>query len=104
VVVVDPGPAGFWMARTFPTSELGSVVVPATVAPGFAAAAALVAGLRGRPAVAVTTAPSDETTGSVLEAARRRGVGVDLRSWDENIDWSCLDSLVAVAGNIVAWT
>jgi thiamine pyrophosphate-dependent acetolactate synthase large subunit-like protein len=104
IVIADPGPAGFWVARTFPTSELGSVVVPATTAPGFAAAAAVVAGRRGRPAVAVTTAPTDETTGAVLEAAARRGVGVDLRAWDENIDWSCLDSLVAVAGNVVAWT
>jgi len=104
VVIADPGPAGFWMARTFPTSELGSVVVPATTAPGFAAAAAVVAGLRGRAAIAVTTAPTDETTGAVLDAAARRGVGVDVRAWDENIDWSCLDSLVAVAGNVVAWT
>jgi thiamine pyrophosphate-dependent acetolactate synthase large subunit-like protein len=104
LVIADPGPAGFWVARTFPTSELGSVVVPATMAPGFAAAAAVVAGLRGRHAVALTTAPTDETTGAVLEAASRRGVGVDLRAWDETIDWSCLDSLVAVAGNVVAWT
>lgn len=104
IVVADPGPAGFWVARTFPTSELGSVVVPATIAPGFAAAAAMVAVLRGRPAVALTTAPTDEATGAVLDAAARRGVDVDLRAWDENIDWSCLDSLVAVAGNVVAWT
>jgi len=104
IAIADPGPAGFWVARTFPTSELGSVVVPATIAPGFAAAAAVVAGLRGRPAVAVTTAPTDETTRAVLDSAARRGVDVDLRVWDENIDWSCLDSLVAVAGNVVAWT
>ena len=104
IVIADAGPAGFWMARTFPTSELGSVVVPATTAPGFAAAAAVVAGRRRRPAVAVTSAPTDATTGAVLEAAARRGMGVDLRAWDENIDWSCLDSLVAVAGNVVAWT
>ena len=45
VVVADPGPAGFWVARAFPTTEPGSVLVPATNAPGTAAAAALL----GRP-------------------------------------------------------
>ena len=44
VVVADPGPAGFWIARTLPTSFPGSVCVPAMRVEGFAAAAALVCG------------------------------------------------------------
>jgi len=104
VVIADPGPVGFWFARTFPTSELGSVVVPATVAPGFAAAGALVAGLRGRQAVAVTAEPVDDATQAVLESAARREVVIDFNVWGDNIEWSCLDSLVAVAGPVVAWT
>ena len=104
VVIADPGPVGFWFARTFPTSELGSVVVPATVAPGFAAAGALVAGLRGRPAMAVTADPLDDATTAVLESAARRGVVIDIHAWGDNIEWSCLDSLIAVAGDVVAWT
>jgi thiamine pyrophosphate-dependent acetolactate synthase large subunit-like protein len=104
LVAADPGPAGFWVARTFPTTELGSVVVPATVAPGFAAAAALVAGLQGRPAVAITTDPVDDTTMAVLETAARRDIVIDLHVWGDNIEWSCLDALIAVAGDVVAWT
>src|SRR5690606_22636589 len=30
LVVAEPGLVGFWVARTFPTSEAGSVAVPAT--------------------------------------------------------------------------
>jgi hypothetical protein len=105
LIVADAGPAGFWVARTFPTTEPGSVIVPATRAPGFAAAAALVAGLDGRPAVAVTTAPVDPMTEAVLDLARTLGVAVDLRVWgdDPDVDFSRVDDLIAVAGPIVAW-
>ena len=48
LVAADPGPAGLWIARSFPTLVPGSVVVPAARQPGFAAAAALVAALDGR--------------------------------------------------------
>ena len=106
LVVADPGPAGFWIARTFPTTQPGSVIVPATRAPGFAAAAALVAGLDGRPAVGVTTAPVDPMTDAVLELAASLGVAVDLRVWgdDPDVDFSRTRDLVEVAGPVVAWT
>jgi hypothetical protein len=86
VAVADPGPAGFWVARTFPTSIPGSVCVPATRAPGFAAAAALVCALEGRPCLAVTDAgsgdgPVDPTTAAVLELARGLGTPVALQVW-----------------------
>lgn len=77
VVAADPGPAGLWVARTFPTSVLGSVVVPATAAAGIAAAIALCAALDGRPAVAVVH-PTPGGTGpgpSVDEAGLGVGVG-----------------------------
>ena len=61
LVAADPGPAGLWIARSFPTLVPGSVIVPAARQPGFAAAAALVAALAGRPAIAVTTDPVDPT-------------------------------------------
>jgi len=41
LVSADPGVAGLWFARAFPTSVLGSVLVPATRAPGIAAAPSL---------------------------------------------------------------
>jgi thiamine pyrophosphate-dependent acetolactate synthase large subunit-like protein len=85
LVAADPGTAGFWVARAFPTTVLGSVVVPAAAPQGFAAAAALVAGVRSprRPAVAVTTAPLDATSHVVIESARRLGVPLTLCVWGD---------------------
>ena len=131
VITADPGLAGLWIARTFPTTDARSIGVPATVAPGYAAAAALVARLDGRPAIAVTTAPLDPMTARVLELAEVLGVGFPLELWaDEGqlasagdhcvevraaldhdrvtrlrvpVDASHTDELVAVAGEVVAW-
>ncbi len=131
VVVADPGLAGLWVARAFPTTEAGSVVVPATVAPGFAAAAGVVASLDGRPSVAVTTSPTDDRTVAVLELAERWGAQVVLEVWGGDgdeltaeervnrtvealrsrrvsqlpvvVDFSFTDVLTEIAGPIVAW-
>ena len=131
VITADPGLAGLWIARTFPTTDARSIGVPATVAPGYAAAAALVARLDGRPAIAVTTALLDPMTTRVLELAEVLGVGFPLELWaDEGqlagagdhcvdvraaldqdrvtrlrvpVDASHTDELVAVAGEVVAW-
>jgi hypothetical protein len=85
IVVADPGPAGLWVARSFSTVTLGSVVVPATVDPGFAAAAALAAGLRRprAPAVAITAGPIGPETVAALDAARSLGVPLVLEVWGE---------------------
>lgn len=131
LVAVDPGPAGLWVARTFPTTEPGTVVVPATVAPGFAAAAALVARGRGRPSLAVTTAPVDEATSAVLALAERLGADLTVLAWGADgslaaaddvdellaaawsgasgpvvslpVDFAATSVLEAVAGPVVAW-
>jgi hypothetical protein len=86
VVVADPGAAGFWIARTFPTSFPGSVCVPATGGPGFAAAAALVCRLEGRPVLAVADQLGgvdglDDTSAALLELAESLGVAVALQLW-----------------------
>jgi hypothetical protein len=86
VVVADPGRAGFWIARTFPTSFPGSVCVPATGEAGFAAAAALVCRLEGRPCLAVSDQVGgldglDDTSAAVLELAESLGLGVALQLW-----------------------
>lgn len=86
IVVADPGPAGFWVARTFPTSFPGSVCVPATTIEGFAAAAGLVCGLEGRPCLAVShqlDGPEglDDTTSAILELAEALTVPVALQLW-----------------------
>lgn len=81
LVAVEPGVAGLWFARTFPTSVLGSVVVPAKRAPGIAAALAFVAGTRGRTAIAITTEPVDDMTRRVVDLAHARGVTLTVETW-----------------------
>jgi hypothetical protein len=86
--VADPGVAGFWIARTFPTSFPGTVCVPASAVQGFAAAAALVCGLEGRPCLAVSDqieGPEglDEPTAMVLEIAESLGVPAWLQLWGD---------------------
>ncbi|MGQ0832172.1 MAG: hypothetical protein ACT4OV_10890 [Microthrixaceae bacterium] len=92
VVVAEPGLVGFWIARTFPTSVPGSVVVPARGGSAAAHDAARALAASGRPVVLVAATPPTTTMA---------GVRVDVWSPDE-VD---LDPtpLVAVAGEIVAW-
>src|SRR5213080_1386401 len=132
VVAADPGVAGLWVARTFPTTQPGSVVVPAVAAPGIAAALGLVASLRGLPAVAVTTEPLDQTTLGVLELATELGTALAIDVWgaggpvrraeehleqlraavsepgvtivDVPVDTSLTRKLVDAAGPVVAWS
>ncbi len=131
LVVADPGPAGLWVARTFPTTEVGSVIVPSRPAPGFAVAAAIVAHLDGRAAIAVTTSPLDPVTDALLEFAGSVGASFVLAEWGADAEWadanahkvalrsalaapgvahvpvpvdfSCTRTLVEVAGEVVAW-
>lgn len=92
MAVVDAGVAGFWVARTFPTSIPNSLCVPAgdglAGSAGFAAAAALVCRMEARPVLAVTDEPGFEApeTGAVLAFAEHRGVPVALQVWrDEQV-------------------
>lgn len=131
LVVVDPGPAGLWIARAFPTTAPGSVVVPATRARGFAAAAAFVAGVDRRPTFAITTDPVDDETKQVLELARGVDVPIVLAVWGAEgpmrsssdhtaqlgealadggvrvvpvpVDFAHTRTLVQIAGPVVAW-
>jgi hypothetical protein len=81
LVAADPGPAGLWIARAFPTLVPGSVIVPAARQPGFAVAAAIAASLESRPAVAVTTDPVDPATTALLELARSWNQPFVLEVW-----------------------
>ena len=131
VVVADPGVAGLWVARTFPTTEPGSVVVPAIAAPGVGAALGLVATLRGLPVIAVTSEPLDQTSLGVLELATELGTALTIDVWgaggpvrraeehlqqlraavsepgvtivDVPVDTSLTRKLVEAAGAVVAW-
>jgi hypothetical protein len=131
VITADPGWAGLWVARTFPTTEPGSVVVPATGRRGVAAGMALVAALRGLPAIAVTTEPIDHTTLTVLELATELAASLVVDVWsaggpvrragdhlaqlraaasepgvsiiDVPVDASFTRQLINAAGPVVAW-
>ncbi len=86
LVAADPGVAGFWVARTFPASTVGSVVVPAVAQPrGLAAAAALEA-RRSRPnrsVLLVADDPLDDATLDVLAEADGLGAGFGVEVWGD---------------------
>lgn len=131
LIVADPGPAGLWVARALPTEAPGQVLVPATPAPGIAAAVALVAGLDGRRAVAVTTDPLTATTHQLLELARQLEVPLTVEAWGADapcdgphervatlmettarpgadvlevpVDLAATAELVEIAGPVTAW-
>lgn len=119
LVAADPGAAGYWIARAFPTTEMNSVIVPATRVQGFAAAAAVVAALDGRRAVAVTTAPLDDVSKALLELALDRDLPLTVQVWGDDagehllggqvrtiglpVDFSLTQDVVDAAGPIVAW-
>lgn len=103
IVTADPGLAGFWVARGFPTTEVGSVVVPAIARPGIGAALAFAAAMRGRPAFAVTDRPDEPETRAVVTLAHDLDVPFELVVWADDVAWSCTNEIVAVAGPIVAW-
>ena len=88
LVVADPGPAALWLQRGVVARPAGSVVVPSFPVHGFAAAAALVAGLDGRPAVAVVTSPTDPATDAILDLAASLGVTLVCEVWGAEASWA----------------
>jgi Thiamine pyrophosphate enzyme, central domain len=89
LVAADPGVAGYWVARTYATTELGAVHVPAARATdGFAVACALVARLRAphRPVLAVVDLPLADGVRAALDAAAALGVVVPVEAWDAGDD------------------
>lgn len=92
LVVAEPGLVGFWVARTFPTSVPGSVVVPASGGAEAAWQVALDAAAAGHPVSLVAPrAPAVELPGVAVEVWSPEVVDLDPAP------------LVAVAGPIVAW-
>jgi hypothetical protein len=83
LVAAPGGTAGYWIARTFPTSVLGSVAVVEPRPAGLAVACAAVARRRdpARPVLAVLDA-LDPASVAVQEAAAALGVAVPVQVWD----------------------
>ncbi len=103
IVTADPGPAGLWVARTFPTDAPGTVVVPAVATPGIGVALALAAARAGHPSTAVTVEPLDDTTRALIELASRLDAPVVIEVWGDDVDLSLTALLVEAAGPVVAW-
>jgi len=104
LVAADPGMAGYWVARTFATTQLGSVLVPAAPMEGWAVACVLVARLTAplRPALAVVDGGVRERGSAVLAEAARLGVGVGTEAWDEDEEPSTADHHLARLGDLVS--
>lgn len=94
VVVAAPGLVGFWIARTFPTSVPGSVLVPASGGPEEAWRAAAELAAAGRPVTFVT---------GDADRPPRDPPGVTVEVWPSAQNDLDPAPLVAVAGPIVAW-
>lgn len=132
LVAADPGVAGYWVARTLPTTGLRGVIVSSGAGDeGSAVATAVVAKLLdpGRPVLAVVDEIGDPAR-ACLDVADRLGVTVAVEVWDpggSSLDAAAhadrLDRLVAeggvvdlatdpkqmaemlaVAGPVTAWT
>ncbi len=103
-VTAQPGLAGLWIARTFPTDRMGSVIVPAVDRPGIGAAVGLASAAHDTDTVCVVHDPVDNTTAEVMNVAHRHQLPLRLEVWDDDVDWSRTDDLIAAAGPVVAWT
>jgi thiamine pyrophosphate-dependent acetolactate synthase large subunit-like protein len=104
IVTAEPGPAGLWVARTFPTDAPGTVIVPAVATPGIGVAVALCAARAGIPATAVATGPLDDASRALVELAQQVGAPLSMEVWGDDVDLSLTSLLVDAAGPVVAWT
>jgi hypothetical protein len=88
LLTAEPGVAGLWVARTFPTPALTPgaprrVVVRSVHAPGAACRDAIDAARSGRPAIFVTTSEPDDATADALARAQETGVDLAVVVWGE---------------------
>ncbi len=85
LIAADPGLAGYWLARTYPTSRLGEALVPGERdAVGFSLACALLARRADpdRPVLALADAPLRPVHLALMDLARGWGVAATLECWD----------------------
>jgi thiamine pyrophosphate-dependent acetolactate synthase large subunit-like protein len=133
VVCAEAGRSGWWVARTVPTTRLGSVQVPASARPGLAVERAVAVARSGAPAVAVVDGPLGPAASESIAYARAHNLPLVVEIWDEGdgepldaashqarvrealasgevtvlqpaIDFSPTADLIAACGPLVAWT
>lgn len=108
-VAADPGTAGFWIARTLPTTRVGEARVPGRPrTEGFGVACALVARMArferpGARVLAVADAPLCERSAELLELAGSWEVPLAVELWDPDgpslSAEAHLDRVLAMAGS-----
>ena len=76
VVTLEPGTIGWWIACTLPTTQIGSIKVPAAGRPGLAVAAAVLYAVGGTPVVAIVDESVGDENRAMIELAR--SLGLDL--------------------------
>ncbi|MEN9593844.1 MAG: hypothetical protein RLY23_327 [Actinomycetota bacterium] len=104
IVVVEPGPLGLWFARTFPTEAPGTIIVPAWSKPGAAAAIGLISAIYGHHATVITSSPMDHVSAAIQEIGAAIEAPLKIEEWGPaDIDLSVTESLIAVAGEVIAW-
>jgi thiamine pyrophosphate-dependent acetolactate synthase large subunit-like protein len=96
LITADPGIAGLWVARTFPTPALAAgearrVVVPARGGRDVATSLALDAARAGRPAIAVMTAPLGGVTRAVLSEAGHENLPLVVVAWTDGAGLRSVD-------------
>ena len=105
VIAAPADRVGRWIARTFSTTDLGSVVVPARASALDAAAIVTVAGFDGRRALLALQADDDgDDITALLDRVGDRGPAPSRATWDSDtlpIDWSCDDLLRDAVGEFV---
>jgi len=104
LVAADAGTAGFWVARTFATTRLRSVLVPAAPIEGWALSCALVSRLTApmRPVLAVADGPLGERSRAVLNEAARLGVGFGVELWQADGEATGVDAHLARLGDLTS--
>ncbi|HEX4018905.1 MAG TPA: thiamine pyrophosphate-binding protein [Frankiaceae bacterium] len=130
IVCAEPGPAGWWIGRTVPTTRLGSVAIPAAARAGAAVARAFLIAAAGGTALAVVDSLSPPAE-ALIERARAQGLSFVVEIWgpagiltdagahrtqgaaalaapgvsvlEVPIDYSPTAALIDAAGPLVAW-
>ena len=82
-MTLEPGTAGWWIARALPTTQIGSVKVPAAGRPGLALAAAVLSAMEGTRAVAVVERPIGPESMELVELARTLALDLVVEQWGD---------------------
>ena len=64
----------------------------------------MVSAAQGTDTVCVVHGPVDDITHEIMNVAAHRELPLRLEVWEDDVDWSRTEDLIAAAGPVVAWT